>query len=163
MYEILKLIGGGLLALVCAYIGLLVKRRYRDKANFYGKVCDFINYARRELSIKMTSIPETCLGYAGENKDEFSAVLRDFASGVRTGKRKASRASLLKENEINEIDDFLDGLGKSSLTEQIVYLDSWEKKFADERGRKEDESKRLGGMYFKLLVLLGVALMIVTA
>lgn len=163
MYDGLKLIGGGLLALLSSYIGLLVKRRYLSREKFYARLCDFIGYTRRELTSKMTSIPEICLAFAGENKDDFSVALRGFATGLRSGKSTSFSPSHLKDDEAREVSVFLEGLGKSSLSEQIAYLDDRGVAFKQKLSSCADESKRLGGMYFKLFVLLGVALMVVTA
>lgn len=163
MYDGLKIIGGGLLALISSYIGLLVKRRYISREKFYARLCDFIDYARRELTSKMTSIPEICFAFAGENKDDFSVALRNYATGLRSGKAISFSPSHLKDDETREISAFFDGLGKSSLSEQIAYLDDKSGAFKQKLSSCADESKRLGGTYFKLFVLLGVALMVVTA
>lgn len=163
MYDVLKLVGGGLLALICTYVGLLVKRRYVSREKFYGNLCDFIAYARSELTSKMTAVPEICLSFAIENTDDLSTMLREHAEGLRRGKTGASRPSYLKDDELQELNSFLSGLGKSSLNEQVAYMDERGEVFKKKRSVCADESKRLGGMYFKLLVLLGIALMIITA
>lgn len=163
MYDGLKLIGGGLLALVSSYIGLLVKRRYAEREKCYVRLCDFIAYARGELTSKMTTVPEICLAFAGENRDEVSDILRNFATGLRQGRKNEIRSTRLKEDEIKEISAFLNGLGVSSLGEQIAYIDAHSKTFQSKCETCKSDSKRLGNMYFKLFVLLGVALMVVTA
>lgn len=59
MSEILRLVAGGLLALIACYIGVLIKRRYAKRVTFFKSACEFSSCLATELSLKKTPMPPT--------------------------------------------------------------------------------------------------------
>lgn len=49
MSEILRLVAGGLLALIACYIGVLIKRRYAKRVTFFKSACEFSSCLATEL------------------------------------------------------------------------------------------------------------------
>ena len=54
-------------------------------------------------------------------------------------------------------------LGRTALDDQLSSASHWKEVFAAKRSKCAEETKRLGGMYFKLAVLLGIALIVLVA
>lgn len=70
---------------------------------------------------------------------------------------------ILKTDEKKEILDFFDGMGKTMLDEQLAHAKYYQNMFEKAKAKCEDEAKRLGATYFKLCVLLGLAVMLILA
>lgn len=163
MIEALRIIGGGLIALVSSYIGLLIKRRYKSRETFYKSALEYAMFLESELKLTKSAIPTVADKFCASHDGDFKGVLSKFAESYR-GKGKAECSlQYLKKPERQEIDGFLGGEGKSTLQEQLSVIAYYKNKFGDKCKACEDESKRLGGMYFKLFVLLGVVIMLILA
>lgn len=157
--EIARLIGGGLLALISCYIGLLIKRRYKARERFYKSAIDFCLTLDEELSMRKTPIPEICKRFIDGRNGVFEDIVKEWQSvGVDGGELKEK---LLKSDEVNEMQAFFNTLGKTDLREQIEHVDYYQKAFERRRVECEEQSKKLGNMYFKLFALLGIAIILI--
>ena len=67
----------------------------------------------------------------------------------------------LKKEEKSEVLTFLNGLGKTPTKEQISFVEKGEEIFKARLKNAEENEKKKGNMFFKLFVLLGVALMVI--
>ncbi|MBR4800133.1 MAG: stage III sporulation protein AB [Clostridia bacterium] len=159
MSGVLRLIGGGLIALVCAYAGVLVKKRYKLREKFYADLRDYFLFFERELTFKKTPLPEINRKYLAQSSGELSAYL----DPERTGRGAKSEPLFLKKEERAQVEEALNGLGKSAYLEQVAYVKRWQAEFKDKADKCQAENKKYGGMYFKLCVLLGIALLILLA
>lgn len=168
MSDILRLIAGGLLALICCWIGVMIKKRYKDRLKFYTSVCDYGQMMASELSFKKTPIPQIAQKFTQGRSGEFERVLNECISIAQDGKgaeyavEKVTVAHLKKE-EKTELFDFLCGQGKSALDDQLATVAHYNESFEKKRKKCEEDSKKLGNMYFKLCVLLGIAIMLILA
>ena len=146
--DILRLVAGGLLALVCCYAGVLIKRHYADRE---------------------TTLPVLIAGFSEGKKGAFPEMLGRFAgalslAGGQQGAAVSAADSLkLKPDEKKEMKEFLSALGRTALDDQLSSASHWKEVFAAKRSKCAEETKRLGGMYFKLAVLLGIALIVLVA
>jgi hypothetical protein len=61
------------------------------------------------------------------------------------------------------ITDFLRALGTSDIKQELQRISATEEKVKRLVSKAEDDFIRLGGMYFKLLVLAGISLMLIVA
>ncbi len=168
MSDILRLIAGGLLALICCYAGLLIKRRYRDRALFYKSACEYAQTMTSELTLNKTPIPVIAQKFGQGRKGDFERVLSECVELAKEGKpldEISQKVSVprLKAEEKKEILSFLCGSGKSALNDQLSQVAHYREKFEQRRKKCEDDSKKLGGMFFKLCVLLGIAIMLILA
>lgn len=167
MSEILRLIAGGLLALVACYIGVLIKRRYAQRHSFYRSACDFSKRLSAELSTLKTPVPEVVRAFLNTKGGVFESVLQKWlesASGFDDKfKEYVMKITLLKADEKQELKAFFEPLGRSVLQEQLAHIGYFQGVFEKHAAACEAESKRLGGMYFKLCVLLGLALLLLLA
>jgi len=168
MSDVLRLIAGGLLALICCYIGLLVKRRYRDRVAFYKSACEYVRTMSSELSLNKTAIPDIASKFVLDRKGEFESVLTQCMTLLKDGKNlgyaiEHVNIPKLKSAEKKEVLSFICGNGKSALGDQLSYVAYHKDLFEQKLKKCEEENKKLGGMYFKLFVLLGIALMLILA
>lgn len=166
MSEILRLVAGGLLALIACYVGLLIKRRYKSRAEYFKSACEFAKCATTELGMKKTPMPDVAENFLKGRSGDFEKTVETWLDLARKGQTFAyenASASILKNEEKKQIADFFSALGKTSLDDQLSHIGYYENMFESKRAKCEDESKKLGGMYFKLCVLLGIAIMLILA
>ena len=161
MAEIFRIVGGGLIALVASYIGLIIKRRYKTREQFFSDVREYFALFENELTYEKTSVPEINKKFLNGKNGEFANWLQTKNKTIeQTSKRQLT---FLKENEREQIDSALSGLGKSGYQEQLAYVKKWQMLFKDKHDKCAMENKKYGGMYFKLCVLAGIAILILLA
>ena len=164
-----RLIAGGLLALICCYGGLLVKRHYAERERFYRDAEAFAARLKSEIASRKTPLPTIISEFCEGRKGEFARRVSAFGEKLRGGAaqdgaaKEEAEETHLRKDEKKQFADFLAALGKTALREQIAEIARAEGEFAAKRASCAEESKRLGGMYFKLAVLLGIALIVMLA
>ncbi len=168
MSDILRLIAGGLLALISCYIGLLVKRRYKSREAFYTRSVAFIKYLKSEMTLKKTPIPDVVDNFTSGQKGDFDRMLKECIDEIKAGNDYQTiydkvGISALKAEEKKEIVSFLCALGKSTLDDQLSLINAYNLTFEQRRDKCAKDSKQLGSMYFKLCVLLGLAIILILA
>jgi len=168
MSGILRLIAGGLLALICCLVGVTIKKRYKNRLRFYTSACEYGQMMASELSFKKTPIPQIAQKFTQSRNGEFERVLNECMSEAREGKGadhalEKINVAHLKREEKAELFDFLCGRGKSALGDQLATVAHYNEIFEKRRKKCEEDSKKLGNMYFKLCVLLGLAIMLILA
>lgn len=155
MSEVLRIVAGGLIAIVCAYVGVIVKRRYLAREKFYCEALEYFTYFERELTFKKTPLPDINTAFARTHTGEFSKLLQSPSPFD-----KKSSYTYLKQAEKESVKDALEGLGTSVYQEQLPYVKRWQAEMKERADKSRQENKKYGGMYFKLCVLLGIALLI---
>lgn len=166
MSDILRLIGGGLLALIACYIGVLIKKRYTQRQIFYKSANAFAKSLASELSTLKTPLPTFVKNYLQGKKGDFESVLErwlETSASLNKGDRDIFKISILKADEQMELQRFFQPLGKSVLSEQLAHITNFQKLFETRADDCEKDSKKLGNMYFKLCVLMGLALLLILA
>lgn len=162
--EILRLIAGGLLALICCYIGLLIKRRYASRVTFFKSASAFCIMLSDELSMRKTPIPAVVSKFTAGRKGVFEDLLCEWAQNAKLGKNSDfDKYKLLKNDETKDVATFLDTLGKTDLRDQIAHVKHYKEAFDRKTTECETQSKKQGSMYFKLCVLLGIAIILILA
>lgn len=162
--EIARLIAGGLLALICCYIGLLIKRRYAARVRFFKSATEFCQMMQDELSMRKTPMPEICAKFLDGRKGQFEDCILDWCEKAKQhGAIDKDKFRLLKNDEIKELNTFLCNLGKTDLKDQLSHVGHYEKCFEIKTNECEEQSKKTGSMYFKLCVLLGLAVILILA
>ena len=162
--EIARLIAGGLLALICCYIGLLIKRRYAARVKFFKSATEFCRMFQDELSMRKTPMPEICAKFLDGRKGQFEDFLLDWCEKTKAQENiDKDKCRLLKNDEIKDLNTFLFSLGKTDLKDQLSHVAHYEKCFEKKTSECEEQSKKTGSMYFKLCVLLGLAVILILA
>lgn len=164
MSDILRIIGGGLLALIACYIGVLVKRRYRQRYLFFKSASEFARRLNSELSTLKTPVPDVAKAFLKSHSGDFEKMLEKWLEKSLSYDKQSEDIfdiSLLKDDEKRQMQAFFSPLGKSVLGEQIAHICSFQKAFEEKTIECGGESKKLGNMYFKLCVLIGLALLLI--
>ena len=68
-----------------------------------------------------------------------------------------------KDGEKKEFAKFLKSIGKKPLGETLSEIKRYSLVFEELKTKSENDAKKLGSMYFKLLVLVGLAVMLILA
>ena len=159
-----RLIAGGLLALICCYIGLLIKRRYSARVKFFKSATDFCRMLQDELSMRKTPMPEICAKFLDGRKGQFEDYLSEWCEKAKTHEDvDKDKCRLLKNDETKDLTTFLCNLGKTDLKDQLSHVSHYEKCFEKKTDECEEQNKKTGSMYFKLCVLLGLAVILILA
>lgn len=162
--EIARLIAGGLLALICCYIGLLIKRRYAARVRFFKSATEFCRMIQDELAMRKTPMPEICAKYLDGRKGQFEDFLLDWCEkSKRCEDIDKDKCRLLKNDEVKDLNTFLCNLGKTDLKDQLSHVAHYEKCFEQKASECEKQNEKTGSMYFKLCVLLGLAIILILA
>lgn len=159
MSEVLRLVAGGLLAIASSYVGLIVKRRYKKRAEFFEQAKEYFVFFEKEMFYNKTPVPKINEEYERTSSDEFAEFLKACFEGANDKKDKY----FLKKEESERLRGALSGLGKSGYEEQKKYVARWKDEMTAFAEKTAAENKKYGGMYFKLCVLLGIAIVIVLA
>lgn len=165
MSGILRLIAGGLLAMICCYFGLLIKRKYKVRVATYRAAADYARTLKSELTTKKTPIPDIAAEFCKGRSGEFESALQECVNRQKNGSANLDGVSIkcLKPAENKELVGCLGGFGGSTLQEQIALAERLEKLAADRSEQCAKECDKLGNMYFKLSVLLGLAIIVALA
>lgn len=161
--EVLRLVAGGLLALISCYIGLLIKRKYTSRVTFYKSACAFCYLLEDELSMRKTPMPEIASKFLSGRKGAFEDVLTDWGRVKSVDLTNNDKCRLLKNEEAKDMSTFLNMLGKTDLKDQLAHVEHYKRTFEKKTAECEEQSKKLGSMYFKLCVLLGLAIILILA
>lgn len=168
--DIARLIAGGILGLISCYIGLLVKRHYAARERFYRDAEAFAAFLGSEVGLHKTPLPELIDNFAEGRKGEFAERMRAFGSRLaggagreRAAHETAEETTGLRREEKKEFATFLRSLGGAEFRTQLEEAARAEKMFAEKRAVTAEQSVRLGGMWFKLAVLVGIALIVLFA
>lgn len=162
----IRIVSGALLCVGSSLIGMAVRRHFKGRNEIYLDICVFLNVLKNEIGCLKTPIGGVVKNFCEEKKGAFAAVLKQYYEDLNKGMVNENyiekiQLKELKAAEKKEIFKFLTSLGKLPLKEQMLEIESWSQKFSDAQKKTQEEAKRLGGMYFKLCVLLGFALMII--
>lgn len=167
MSDILRLVAGGLLALICCYVGILIKKRYKEREKYYARALAFANTLSSEISLQKTPIPTIAQKFVGSEMGEFERTIEESMRLLSMGEgdkiAESIGGNLLKTEEKTEMASFISGLGKTTVEDQVAMIRGYEKIFEDKRAKCAKECKNMGSMYFKLCVLLGLALILILA
>lgn len=166
MSEILRLIAGGLLALIACYIGVLVKRRYAKRVTFFKSACEFSSCLATELSLKKTPMPEIAAKFLQGRAGEFESCVECWINLAKSGgiySFENANVSILKTDEKKQLVSFFSMLGKTDLNDQLSHAGYYKNLFEQKQKTCIEENKKLGNMYFKLCVLAGIAIMLILA
>ncbi len=165
MAEILRVVAGGVLGLVCCYVGLLLKRYYADRERFFSSFCEFLSYMKGEMSFKKTPLLVVVDNFLQGRNGDFEKVLKQYFDDVKAQKKveenEQKRGTYpLKAQEKKVVLNCLSSLGKNTLQDEQASLEGYIRQFESVRDDCAKKSKTQGGMYFKLFALLGLVIMV---
>ena len=127
---------------------------------------DFCDAFKRELTFQKSALIDFCNKFCDGRKGDIVELIQEYIKDLQSAGqfvRDAEKWTVahLKKEEKQEIIDFLSGLGKSPTVEQLSLVDKSCQLFQSRQKIALDNEKKKGNMFFKLLVLLGIALMVI--
>lgn len=114
--------------------------------------------AKQNIEFLKTPIPSIVSEFGRDKKSKVARMLESYFLDKEKDKNSLKE---LKKVENKDLELFLGMLGKYSQKEQIAEISKYEAKFQSLEVKTAEEEKRLGNMYFKLCVLLGIALLVI--
>ncbi|MDR3263527.1 MAG: stage III sporulation protein AB [Clostridiales bacterium] len=165
----LSLIAGAFLFIGCLYGGAGIKHYYKVRAEYFEEINNLCNMLIDEITHLKTPLIKIFENFTYMKKDEFSKHINAFSELLRR-EVIAERASLLaitdtvylKKEERTIIADFLSLLGKSHSESQVINIKHYKNKFEEISLKAKEAYKVQGTLAYKLGILLGIALMIIT-
>ncbi len=142
------------LVLFCmsTYIGVILKKNYRIKVDFYFDYKEYLQHAKDMINYARTSVPEINAAFKAGKSKEF----KELMNGRLPEKLRALRA-----DEVTAVYGYLQSIGTTDVDTQ---LNSLALKLMDARKICETQIpswEKQGKLYFKLSVLIGVGLLII--
>lgn len=163
----LTLIAGALLMAAMSYTGIGVKRVYRIRRDIFVDAEEFSLYLGREIKSMKTPLNQLIPEYAAGKKGEFCKMLKKYMEGLKYGYKSTGdvlndiKSIYLCASDNLIIAGFLFALGKNDLNTELTNIERNADIFAEKNSKYAEELNKKGNLYYKLFVLLGIALMII--
>lgn len=137
-----------LIVIICSvYIGNLLKKSYKRRGKLYSDYERFVGYCTERISTSLTPIDELKRTFLCD---------KDFQS-LLTGEK----CEVLTKKEYEELSSFINGIGKSDCENTLSILSKEWGHALSLKENGEDEIKKKGDLYFKLSIILGLAIALV--
>lgn len=154
----IKFLAGLFFAIGSAMLGLSLRKYFKQRHCIYRDLWEFSTMAKQNIEFLKTPIPSIVKEFGRDKKSKVARLLESYFLDNEKDKNTLKE---LKKVENKDLELFLGMLGKYSQKEQIAEISKYEAKFQSLEVKTAEEEKRLGNMYFKLCVLLGIALLVI--
>jgi|GEM_PF-2678147 stage III sporulation protein AB len=148
------------------YIGFSIRRRCRRRSEIYKSLCKTCVMLASIMRYERPPLAEALVSCAKKTDNEINEALFGYAFYLEAPKSPVPKhfcnSNALSDEEQNEIDDFLKGLGKTDVFGQSEYLTYYEKVFELHLKESEEQVKKKGEPAAKLGILAGVFLSLLT-
>ena len=160
-----RLIAGGLIAIACAMIGMAIRLHYNLRKETYSTLAEFTSYLSGEISYLKTTVIDAVNGFCSGKKNSVHNSLLAYSEVLKIGKADDFIPDLagLNNGEKQQVGRFLNSLGKKPIDETLNEIKRNAQIFEELKTKSENEARKLGNMYFKLSVLVGLAVMLILA
>lgn len=151
----------------CAYMGIGIKRIYRTRYEVFAVFERLAIILKGEIKYHKTPLIEIINMFIYEKKGLAYDILQKYSVCLINGIKSVNELfehtkSIFLNTEDNKvIANFLFSLGKNDIVSEIENLERYELNFKILKQSSEVDCVKKGNMYYKLSVLLGVALMII--
>lgn len=157
----LTIIAGSILFCVTSFMGIQVKKYYKNKEIFFKEMKDFSYFAENKISLLKTPIKEIIISFIQDKKGETKKILSEMLLFFDDNDDKHCSSIFLNKNESELIFDFLKNIGKTDLKNVVVLIRAFRNDISDLYEKSKIEYTKKGVLYYKLLVLAGIALMLI--
>lgn len=165
----LRLVIGGIICFLCAYLGI-VGKKYYDKRLGYLKSCfDFILLLFDGISYSKDSLPQIAKRFLAGGKGAFYCNLAEYVELAQEGEvDEKSVSDCFDCKYINKSDrvffkEFFVGLGKFDYDTQISKIELCKSQLSKMIEKAEKDCKTTGNLLSKLGLIVGIAVMIILA
>ncbi len=144
-----------------AYFGLLYKKRYKQRALFYAEMYDFAIYLTEQIAYSKTPLPVIFKSFAAGKESIFRCLINDYCAELIENAPKEYAIKHLGQGETREVIEFLRGLGKTDAENQLRNLSEQKQRIGTKKEITASEEIKRGKLYFKIAVIIGIALLII--
>lgn len=147
-----------------SYLGAGIKRIYRIRRDFYKDFMQYLSVLKSEISYLKTPVKKITEDFIENRKGLITEVLSNYLDRLSGGSRAAVgyiKSNYIKKDEMKVVTSFLEALGKNDVKQELALISAEEERIKQLLQKAETDYVKQGGMYFKLLVLGGVALMLI--
>ncbi|MCL2177415.1 MAG: stage III sporulation protein AB [Firmicutes bacterium] len=156
-----------IIVILCGYSGYAFGNFYRRRKKFLDMLVLFCKFAKNEINFSHSYISNIIEKFVKNNQAssvEFASFLLDFKELLAANNTEfdklanSSNVQILTSEEIDNLIQFLNALGKSDVFTQLTTIDNFLETFKVYRDDAEAEHKKWTSLYFKLGILLGLAI-----
>lgn len=152
---LVRIVALGLLLIPLPYICRALVARSYERAEALSGICMFLDYAQREIRLRLTPVPQLVAGFLGSAS--VPKCVEEALLGVK-GAQTGNTQSVLCAEDARRLSLLLSELGKDSADGELRRIDEARAYFA-ERARSEKERHNKDGRAYPLLTLgIGVGL-----
>ena len=144
-----------------SYIGLRYKKRCVLRASFYSELYDFASYLAEQIAYSKTPLPALFKSFSLGKESAFAELLTAYFAELVGKIPEEYKVKGLSEAEKTELFTFFRNLGKSDAERELARLAESKQRFKIKKETAEKEVGQKGKLYFKLAVIIGIALMII--
>ena len=130
-------------------VGLWVKKRYLKRLGFYQSYHDFLAYASDKIGYERMIFPEIVRTFRSESK-EFSELLFGGRPSIS-----------ISDDALSSVIEFIASIGTTDADTQLSSLRSKSAEISSLLEKEGAKWKKDATLYFKLSVLVGIALFII--
>ncbi|NCA67507.1 MAG: hypothetical protein EOM87_05530 [Clostridia bacterium] len=152
---------GIMLFAVSTYFGLYYRRRCRLRAQLYAELYEFSLYLTEQISYSKTPLPLIFSTFSLGKNTEFAALLLEYSKEFEQKEPTEYALKHINDREKSEILSFFRGLGKTDVDNQIKKLSEQKQWIKNKKEITQTEETTKGKLYFKLAVIIGIALLII--
>jgi hypothetical protein len=85
--DFLRLIAGGIIALVSSYVGLLVKNGYKDNTKLYKDLIEFCDLYKGELSYEKATLIDIISRFCASKKGKTADIFKEYAKDMQSSEQ----------------------------------------------------------------------------
>lgn len=157
----ISLVAGGLIAVAFTLVGMSINRRYKLRKEAFQTLYDFSVKLKGDISYLKTNLPTVIKNYFDGGKSPIGQAMLKYAESP--SENFVPDISFFKDKEKKEVTKYLYAIGSLPYSESLNMTDRMIENYKQLKEKSEIEAKKLGSMYFKLLVLLGFAIMLIVS
>jgi stage III sporulation protein AB len=155
-----------LIFLAFVALGFSMRHKYLMRRNFYGSLLAFCNHLELEIGFSKKTVSEIITSYASSYNKHLATTLLAFQS-LLDAKHDITRQNLshaiwtgLRGEEVDRVLDFLTELGRLGSHEEREKIRASRQIFSNFHACAQDALRRDASIYFKICILVGIAVVI---
>lgn len=147
-----------LLVLVIMLIAFGLSEQYADKFDLYNNLKMFLNQFKLNLNFKQDKI----LDFLNKvkSKKQFKIFITAFENYVKTGVVDLHELKVVDSEEINELTDIIQNVGKLDLSSENKQLEMFIERVDIRLNKAKEDKQKLCPMIIKLSLLFAIGLAI---
>lgn len=149
-----------IIVLICVImlIAKAVSEQYADRYNFYYNLLQFLKQFKINLSFQHTKVMQFLNEVKA--KKQFKIFIEAYKSYLNTNKLDLSQISILEQDELKELENIVQSIGKLDATHEINQIDGFIVLMEQKLKKAEDSKNKLCPMIIKLSLLFAIGLSI---